>query len=299
MKTERRLPGQAGVMTALILACVFVSVRAEGLEFPLSGAKEWWKTVTPETIADYAAKGADVSARNENGQTPLHWATSDNPNSAVIDALVRLGADVNARNKRGFTPLHYAAAWNQNPAVIKALVRLGADVNARGEKGRTPLRIAATQNPNPEVIDVLVRPGTDVNARDQWGRTPLHLAAEHNPNPKVIEALLDAGADASLKNSEGKQPADYADENKCIKDSKARWRLHEARSGFKSLVGFGTDVLGLVEDLVKQGADSMRTMNSEVTSCTMASDRLKSSSMLPCWMSVRMQSWGIISNSNH
>ena len=100
MKIERRLPGQAGMITALILACVFVSVRAERLEFPLSDAKAevWWKTVTPETIADYVAKGADVNAKDENGWTPLHVAGGFNQNPAVIKALVRLGADVNAKS---------------------------------------------------------------------------------------------------------------------------------------------------------------------------------------------------------
>ena len=160
MKIERRLPGQAGVMTALILACVFVSVRAEGLEFPMSpGAKEWWKTVTPETIADYVAKGADVNARNKLGNTPLH--------------------------------------------------------------------VAAGHNPNPEVIDVLVRLGADVNARHEFGWTPLHWAARRNEHPAVIDALLDAGANAKLRDNA--LPADYAARNKHIKDSKARWRLHEAR----------------------------------------------------------------------
>ena len=145
MKIDRRLLGQAGVMTALILACVFVSVRAEGLEFPMWGAKaeEWWKTITPETIADYVAKGADVNARNEWGATPLHVAGASNAPPEVFDVLVRLGADVNAKNENGSTPLHRAAALNPNPEVIDALLDAGANAKLRDNDGKLPADSAA------------------------------------------------------------------------------------------------------------------------------------------------------------
>ena len=78
-------------------------------------------------------------------------------------------------------------------------------------------------------IKGLLTKGADVNAREEDGRTPLHWAAWTNQNPEVIEVLLNAGADAKLKDNAGKLPADHAAENEHIKDSKARWRLHEAR----------------------------------------------------------------------
>ena len=102
-------------------------------------------------------------------------------------------------------------------------------MNARDESGWTPLHEAAAHNPNPAVIDVLVRLGADVNAKDEDGWTPLHMAAVLNEHPAVIDALLDAGANAKLRDNDGKLPADHAAENEHIKDSKARWRLHEAR----------------------------------------------------------------------
>ena len=50
----------------------------------------------------------DVNAKNEDGQTPLHFAARRG-HTETVKYLVEKGADVNAKNKYGQTPLHYAA----------------------------------------------------------------------------------------------------------------------------------------------------------------------------------------------
>ena len=59
----------------------------------------------------------------------------------VIQTLVDAGADINARNNDGETPLHNAATTN-TPEVIQALLDTGADINARNNDGDTPLDLA-------------------------------------------------------------------------------------------------------------------------------------------------------------
>ena len=87
--------------------------------------------------------GANLEARNENGDTPLHRAAVFNENPAVIEALLEAGANLEARDELfGRTPLHSAAGFNKNPAVVKALLEAGADVNARNENGATPWDLA-------------------------------------------------------------------------------------------------------------------------------------------------------------
>ena len=55
-------------------------------------------------------------------RTPLHWAAS-NGNASVVRALVAGGADMMAKNADGETPLEVANYWN-NPETAPALRHL-------------------------------------------------------------------------------------------------------------------------------------------------------------------------------
>ena len=55
------------------------------------------------------AAGVDVNARDNRGNTPLHWAVSDGHDIAA-KILIEAGADVNVKSKDGSTPLYGAAA---------------------------------------------------------------------------------------------------------------------------------------------------------------------------------------------
>jgi ankyrin repeat protein len=160
------------------------------------------QSATSVEIKQAISNGADVNARNEEGNTPLMLAAFDNENHEVIRALLDAGADVNARDIKGFTPLIIAAQYN-NPEVINTLLEAGGEVNAKTEDGITPLMLAALDNENHEVIRVLLDAGADVNARDIEGFTPSMLGVWDNENPEVIRMLLDAGADVNAINING------------------------------------------------------------------------------------------------
>jgi hypothetical protein len=67
------------------------------------------------------ANHADVSAKDNYGDTPLHMAALDG-HKDVVELLLANGADVNVQNKRGETPLHKAAAprYDSRPYVRTA-----------------------------------------------------------------------------------------------------------------------------------------------------------------------------------
>ncbi|MGL5254295.1 MAG: ankyrin repeat domain-containing protein, partial [Brevinema sp.] len=108
------------------------------------------------------------------GRTPLHGAAI-NGQKEIVEYLVGKGADVNAKNQNGDTPLHEAASRGYKE-IVEYLVGKGADVNAKNDYGRTPLHGAAI-NGQKEIVEYLVGKGADVNAKNQNGDTPLHEAA--------------------------------------------------------------------------------------------------------------------------
>ena len=132
-------------------------------------------------------KGADVNAKSEHGNTPLH----DVDDEAAAELLIDKGAKINAKNN-GDTPLHMI----MNEAVAKFLIGKGADVNAKDANGRTPLHYAAYRG-FADVVRLLLDKDADVNAKDDEGKTPLHYAIPPNnyttlSNNKVVVKLLKA-----------------------------------------------------------------------------------------------------------
>lgn len=184
-------------------------------------------------------KGANINAKNNNGATPLYFATK---NFDLAQYLITLGADVNIRAYGDFTPL-YQAAFSGNLKVAKLLIDHGADVNASGGQGtvlrgiiyyktesgtemanllldngaklqkfsygNTELHFAAL-NDYADIIPVLAEHGADVNAVNEYGRTPLYYAAMHG-HIKTAEALFAAGANKNsiLETNYGKTPQLY------------------------------------------------------------------------------------------
>ena len=97
--------------------------------------------------------GADPATLEDGEVVPLvcDWADSNLFAIAPVTTLegcLRTGADVNARDPQGDTPLHAVIRllkWNHSfaPAAIATLLAAGADLNARNEVGVTPLHLAA------------------------------------------------------------------------------------------------------------------------------------------------------------
>ena len=156
--------------------------------------------------------GADVNAKNEYGETPLHDAadaayglTSPEKTAElteIVNILLDNGADIDAENKWGKTPLLYATWIYPDAAYIsKILIERGADVNAKGYGDITPLHYAAMwrSEAGVEVVKLLIVNGADVNAKiiadDRGdddlrlvGYTPLDFAARGRGKRGVSES---------------------------------------------------------------------------------------------------------------
>ena len=99
-----------------------------------------WKEFLLGRVKDLVEQGADVNAKDKNGNTPLH-RVSMYGDIDIVEYLVEQGTNVNAKDKNGNTPLHWASVGGHT-GVVKYLVEHGADVMAKSKDGNTPLHEA-------------------------------------------------------------------------------------------------------------------------------------------------------------
>ena len=152
----------------------------------------------------------------KKGKTALHEATLGEDEEVAL-LLIQSGADVNASNNEGVTPLCFASSMGL-PRVMSALLERGANPNVRME-GVTPLHMSTgitltDQRPSGEwesfsemlkrtgrdgtdflkVAKALVEAGAEVNALRSQGKksTPLDMA-EVCGNTMVAEYLKSVG----------------------------------------------------------------------------------------------------------
>ena len=73
-----------------------------------------------------------------DGFAPLHYASSKDTHISdqlrIIDALLKAGADVTARNDAGWAPVHYAVEAG-NLELVARFLQAGADVKTNNPAG--------------------------------------------------------------------------------------------------------------------------------------------------------------------
>jgi len=192
--------------------------------------------------ANLAALSSRMS-RNENNQTPLHFAVRHN-RPEMVRLLMELGADPLIADGFGYPAAWYASSPDIDRPVMEAVHRLNAgeldsaDRGRRAARGSTidllasivlsdwttatrlardnpallrgggVLHLAAKRN-DLRGVKWLLEQGADPNARwAHWDAdvTPLHLAILEN-HMEIVRALLHGGADPTIRDSKHESDA--------------------------------------------------------------------------------------------
>ena len=136
-----------------------------------------------ELCADLAkASGADLSGA-------LHRAAASGAQGCVLK-LLELGANVNARDDYGDTPLHTAAQHAQAD-VCRILLDQTAEIEAENKELERPLHKAAAARDS-QTLEILIARGAVLSPEAANKRTPMIVAIRAG-NLASVEALVKAG----------------------------------------------------------------------------------------------------------
>lgn len=151
----------------------------------------------------------DVNAKDEYGASPLHCVKFENTKAPnIIRLLVERGADISGRNNQGQTALLLACSKGSLHSVT-ALVKQAADITAVDLDGLNAIHYAAKSG-NTKLVKFMAQswPATVVVARDNRGRNALHHLAREmwHVDEEGIDSLVSAGVSAKDLDDEGFSP---------------------------------------------------------------------------------------------
>ena len=174
--------------------------------------------------------GANVDAKGEGGNTPLHYVAKNGALEAA-KILINWRANIDAQNASGETPV-VVATHGETPECLEvgrllvdhgakldlvSAVRLGLVQEVRellrSGVGKTAesddpgsLLNAAIGTESAEIVRALLESGIDPKETPSSGRPPIFLAAElaiQSGSMEIVQLLLRYGADPGSKNEHG------------------------------------------------------------------------------------------------
>ncbi|XP_047520141.1 probable protein S-acyltransferase 23 isoform X1 [Pieris napi] len=149
----------------------------------------------------------DLSCLGTQGPRPIHWACRKG-HASVVQVLLQSGVAVNAADFKGLTPLMTACMYGKT-ATAAYLLGMGAATRLSDINGDTALHWAAYKG-HADLVRLLIYSGVPLHCTDNFGSTPLHLACLSGNLTCVRllceKALFQVKAELEPRDKNGKTP---------------------------------------------------------------------------------------------
>lgn len=146
--------------------------------------------------------GADINARNENGDTLLMLAVECGKENVVRSLL----NNADLASEQLVEAAMRAVSSHRTPELG---LLLDAGVSADAAVGGTTLLCAAASYGNVAAVSSLLEHGASPTLADESGVSPLSNAVSSG-NSRVVKRLRDAGADPAVADPDGRLPGSYS-----------------------------------------------------------------------------------------
>ena len=193
-----------------------------------------------DEIKSLLKKGADINAKNKDGETALmkmaKWGELE-----LVKYLVENGVNIDKKSPNGDTAL-IKAAWGGSLDIVKFLVEKGVKVNDKSQGGETAL-MRAGEIGNFDIVKCLVENGADIDTKDMFGKTAIVFGVA-SKSKEVVRYLIEKGAEVDFENIKSyykikENIEEYNEMFEFVKEVEKKYRFERIRLSIGRMFGRG------------------------------------------------------------